>query len=54
MCIRDRHNTFNIQSFVKDLHIHVTNMKETPQEIRKVIEQIFNEAIADIEIRANA
>ena len=49
-----KHNTFNIQSFVKDLHIHVTNMKETPQEIRKVIEQIFNEAIADIEIRANA
>lgn len=49
-----KHNTFNIQSFVKDLHIHVTNMKESPQEIKAIINQIFNEAIADIELRANA
>lgn len=49
-----KHTTFNIQSFVKDLHINVTNMKESPQEIKAIINQIFNEAIADIEIRANA
>lgn len=45
---------FNIQSFVKELTIKTTNIKESPQEIRKVIEQIFNETLADIEIRANA
>ncbi|KFF13106.1 hypothetical protein IW15_10100 [Chryseobacterium soli] len=45
---------FNIQSFVKELTIKTTNIKENPQEIRKIIEEIFNEAIADIEIRANA
>jgi tape measure domain-containing protein len=49
-----KHTTFNIQSFVKDLHIHVTNMKESPQEIKALITEIFNEAIADIELRANA
>lgn len=49
-----KHNTFNIQSFVKDLHIHVTNMKENSQEIKSMVRQIFEEAIADIEIRANA
>lgn len=45
---------FNIQSFVKELTIKTTNIKENPQEIRKIIEQIFNETLADIEIRANA
>ncbi|MBB4807450.1 tape measure domain-containing protein [Chryseobacterium defluvii] len=45
---------FNIQSFVKELTIKTTNIKENPQEIRKILEQIFNEMIADIEIRANA
>ncbi|AKK71583.1 hypothetical protein OK18_02050 [Chryseobacterium gallinarum] len=45
---------FNIQSFVKELTIKTTNIKENPQEIRKILEQIFNEMIVDIEIRANA
>ena len=45
---------FNIQSFVKELTIKTTNIKENPQEIKKILEQIFNEMIADIEIRANA
>ncbi|BBQ07562.1 tape measure protein [Elizabethkingia anophelis] len=49
-----KHMTFNIQSFVKELTIQTTNLKESPQDLRRVIEQIFNEAIADIEIRANA
>lgn len=49
-----KHMVFNIQSFVKELTIQTTNIKESPQEIRRVIEQIFNESIADIEIRANA
>lgn len=47
--------TFNIQSFVKELTIQTTNLKESPQDLRRIIEQIFNEQlIADIEIRANA
>lgn len=45
---------FNIQSFVKELTIQTTTLKENPQEIRRILEQIFNEMIADIEIRANA
>jgi tape measure domain-containing protein len=45
---------FNIQSFVKELTIQTTNIKESPQEIRRILEQIFNEMLADIEIRANA
>ncbi len=45
---------FNIQSFVKELTIKTTNIKESPQEIRKILEQIFNETLADIEIRGNA
>ena len=45
---------FNIQSFVKELTIKTTNIKENPQEIKKILEQIFSEMIADIEIRANA
>lgn len=48
-----KHMVFNIQSFVKELTIQTTNIKENPQEIRRIIEQIFNESIADIEIRAN-
>ncbi|HUH35133.1 MAG TPA: tape measure protein [Moheibacter sp.] len=50
----DRKNIFNIQSFVKELTIQTTNLKESPQEIKRIIEQIFNEGIADLEIRANA
>ncbi|MCT4314861.1 tape measure protein [Elizabethkingia anophelis] len=49
-----KHMTFNIQSFVKELTIQTTNLKESPQDLRRMLEQIFNEAIADIEIRANA
>lgn len=47
-------NIFNIESFVKNLTIQTTNIKESPQELKRIIEQIFNEAVADIEIRANA
>lgn len=46
--------TFNIESFVKNLTIQTTNLKESPAEIRRLLESIFNEALADIEIRANA
>ncbi|WP_312399519.1 tape measure protein [Chryseobacterium sp.] len=49
-----KHMTFNIQSFVKELTIQTTTIKESPQEIRRLLEDIFNEAMADIEIRANA
>lgn len=48
-----KHNVFNIQSFVKELTIQTTNLKEDPRELKKVIEQIFNEAWADILIRVN-
>lgn len=46
--------TFNIESFVKNLTIQTTNLKESPAEIKRLLESIFNEALADIEIRANA
>lgn len=39
-----KHMTFNIQSFVKELTIQTTNLKESPQDLRRIIEQIFNEA----------
>lgn len=45
---------FNIQSFVKELTIKTTTIKDNPQEIKRALEQIFNEVLADIEIRANA
>ncbi|WP_185284960.1 tape measure protein [Elizabethkingia anophelis] len=49
-----KHMVFNIQSFVKELTIQTTNLKESPQDIRRMLADIFNDAIADIEIRANA
>lgn len=48
-----KHNVFNIQSFVKELTIQTTNLKEDPRELKKVVEQIFNEAWSDILIRLN-
>ncbi|WP_434575512.1 tape measure protein [Riemerella anatipestifer] len=49
----NKHTVFNIQSFVKELTIQTTNLKENPRELKKLIEQIFNEAFADIQIRVN-
>ena len=45
---------FNIESFVKNLTIQTTNLKESPAELKRIVESIFNEAMADLEIRANA
>jgi tape measure domain-containing protein len=50
----EKHTTFNIQSFVKELTIQTTNLKDNPADIKRMITQIFNEAVADLELRANA
>lgn len=48
-----KHTTFNIQSFVKELTIKVDSIKESPQDIKRQLTQVFNEWVADLELRAD-
>lgn len=50
----EKHTTFNIQSFVKELTIQTTNLKENPGDVKRMLTQIFQEMIGDLELRANA
>lgn len=49
----NKHITFNIQSFVKELTVQTTNLKENPRELQQIISDIFEESFADIQIRLN-
>lgn len=46
--------TFNIQSFVKNLHIHTQAIKDSPEELRQQLTQIFGEVMEDLMTRADA
>ncbi|MEO2080619.1 MAG: tape measure protein [Leeuwenhoekiella sp.] len=50
----EKHTTFNIQSFIQNLTIQTTNLKENPQELKRMLTNIFGEMVADLELRANA
>lgn len=49
----NKHITFNIQSFVKELTVQTTNLKENPRELKRLISELFEEGFADIQIRLN-
>jgi tape measure domain-containing protein len=49
----NREITFNIQSFVKELTIHTTNLKENPQEVKAIIERLFFDILRDLETRVD-
>ncbi len=46
-----KHTTIHIESFVKELKVQTQNLKESPREIKKMVERIMNEAFADIQVR---
>lgn len=48
-----KHTTFNIQSFVKEMIIKVDSLKESPQDIKRQLNQVFQEWVADLELRAD-
>ena len=48
-----KHSTFNIQSFVKEMTIKVETLKESPQDIKRMMNQVFNEWVSDLELRAD-
>lgn len=48
----EKHTTFNIQSLVGALHLHTPSLKDSPAAVKKQIERIFTELIADVEVRA--
>ncbi|RWX03374.1 tape measure protein [Flavobacterium cerinum] len=50
----EKHTVFNIGSFVKELKIVTSGMGTDPAEIKKQMQNIFNEIIADLELRADA
>ena len=50
----EKHTTFNIQSFVKEMKIITNELGAGPAEIKKQMQNIFNEIIADLEVRADA
>ena len=47
----EKHTTFNIQSFVKEMTISVQSLKESPQDIKREMNKIFQEWVADLELR---
>lgn len=49
-----KHVTFNIQSFVKEMTIQTNALGSAPADIKREMEKIFNEIIADLEVRVNA
>ena len=50
----DKHITFNIASFVKEMTISTNALGMNPGEIKKQMQSIFNEIVADLEVRVNA
>jgi len=48
-----KHVTFNIQSFVKEMTIQTNALGSVPADIKREMEKIFNEIIADLEVRVN-
>ncbi|MDI5894386.1 tape measure protein [Flavobacterium algoritolerans] len=49
-----KHVTFNIQSFVKEMTIQTNALGSAPSDIKREMQKIFNEIIADLEVRVNA
>lgn len=49
----EKHMTFNINSFVKELTIVSNQLGSTPEQIKRELRNIFNESITDLEIRAS-
>ncbi|WP_394749494.1 tape measure protein [Spongiimicrobium salis] len=49
----NKHTTFNIQSMVQNLTIQTTNITGSPSDVKKQLERVFLELIADLELRAN-
>jgi tape measure domain-containing protein len=49
-----KHVTFNIQSFVKEMTIQTNALGSAPSDIKREMQKIFNELIADLEVRVNA
>lgn len=48
-----KHVTFNIQSFVKEMTIQTNALGSVPADIKREMEKIFNEIVADLEVRVN-
>lgn len=49
-----KHVTFNIGSFVKEMTIQTNALGSAPADIKREMQKIFNEIIADLEVRVNA
>jgi len=49
-----KHVTFNIASFVKEMTIQTNALGSAPADIKREMQKIFNEIIADLEVRVNA
>lgn len=49
-----KHVTFNIASFVKEMTIQTNNLGTSPADIKREMSKIFNEIVADLEVRVNA
>lgn len=50
----EKHTTFNIQSMVKELTVVTNALGASPEEIKRQLQNIFSEMVADLEIRADA
>jgi tape measure domain-containing protein len=48
-----KHITFNIHSFVDKMTIATNNLGSTPEAIKREMQKIFNEIVADLEVRVN-
>lgn len=49
-----KHVTFNIGSFVKEMTIQTNALGAVPADIKREMQKVFNEIIADLEVRVNA
>ncbi|WP_348814079.1 tape measure protein [Flavobacterium maritimum] len=49
-----KHVTFNIASFVKEMTIQTNALGSAPADIKREMQKVFNEIIADLEVRVNA
>lgn len=49
-----KHVTFNIGSFVKEMTIQTNALGSVPADIKEQMQKIFNEIVADLEVRVNA